>query len=207
ALGTALVEWLSSHGIDQDVCGDGISTLFDETVPSGPRDILSVPPPSMLTPSRNTPFDARTANHGAAKIPSVPAGPESTSAIVSSAAPPRPRAVSMALVGGVLALGILVTLLLGGRGGSAQRAAGAGSALAPALSAAKPPVPASVAPAVVVAPVAPSAPKVDQTSALPLSKTAPVAKKTGKVGAVPAKPVVPGSNQAPRPGSDLKDPY
>ncbi|HEX7671716.1 MAG TPA: serine/threonine-protein kinase, partial [Polyangiaceae bacterium] len=49
ALGIALVAWLSSHGIDQDVCGDGISTLFDDVAPSGPRDILSVPPPSMLT--------------------------------------------------------------------------------------------------------------------------------------------------------------
>ncbi|HVU02454.1 MAG TPA: serine/threonine-protein kinase [Polyangiaceae bacterium] len=201
--GLALVDWLASHGVDTDVCGDQTSALFDDPVPSGsgPRDILSVPPPSLvrtpggMTPGRGSP--ALTVSS------SSPHGPESTSA-VSSAVPPkiRPLPLAVALGIGVVLLAVVGSFIIwhGSSNASAPSAEPAAAAAPPLrVPKAAETAPPAQAPAPTADAPAPSA-------AAKEAATGPVKKK----GSAARSPVLAKPAVAPKPAaapSDLKDPY
>jgi serine/threonine protein kinase len=222
--GAALAGWLISHGIDQDVCGEPLNGMLDVSE-SGPRDILSVPPPSRVTTGRtSSPGASATLNRGpegdsqassstpVGKLPSFRPGPESTSAVVQSARASVIQRAPLAIGGGVVALGLVLTLFLVGRSGTPEPGPAAGSAgtqglrpPAPAIRLAAPqPAPSAAALPAIAAPTAGAAPP---TLAKEKETKAPAKKsKLAQPAAVRAGPRR-APSVAPSDPSDLKDPY
>jgi serine/threonine protein kinase len=212
ALGGALAQWLLSHDVAQDVCGDPLTPLLDLAEPSGPRDILSVPPPSMLGGNRS---GSATLNEAPAepsreasgsKLASFRPGPESTSAVVQSARPARLGGGARAFAAGLVFLVVGTALIMRSRG-TAAPAPAAGSAQPPAPHAVEPRAPTVVevpAPTVLATPAPPS---VESTAAPATTRPVPT-KNSGshppaRASRTQRRSVLP----PPSDHSDLKDPY
>jgi serine/threonine protein kinase len=214
-LGGALAQWLVSHGVDQDVCGDPLAPFLDAVEPSGPRDILSVPPPSMLGSGRSgsTTLNEAPVNSSAESsparsdnLPSFRPGPESTSAVVQSARPAGISGGARAFAAALAFLLITTALIMWSRGSPAP---------APATGSAQPSAPRAIeprTPAVVEGP-APTVSPVPVPAAPPTVESAPTAKTATR--AVPTKHPPPQASRtqkrpvlaAPADHADLKDPY
>lgn len=204
-LGAALAEWLIAHGVDTDIAGEPVRTWL-EPDSSKSRDLLSAPPPAVLSP----PSDRRgpLATQGS-ETPTFRPGPESTSAVVRTNRPQRfPAAAPFAALVLLIVFGAVVALSLV----THSHRSAAGPSSSPVLGAASPGFENrdSVPP-----PVHPPAMNVQEPVVAPTEapKAAPdrEAKARGTAAPVqtPRRPVqkksaTPGSAPA---GPELKDPY
>jgi eukaryotic-like serine/threonine-protein kinase len=215
-LGVELARWLVDRGIDHDVCGDSLSSWLEETATPGKRDLLSMPPPSMVVGRArgNTPDGTRTepglAPVGVGSAP--PVGPESTAAVVSSVSSVNrgPGFRGLPLAVGVAACVLTFMAVVIFRGTEPTPKASSGREAASASVEAPRPLPpaaeaASIAPT--ARPVLPAAePRVSPT----VTSTVPVLAPPARAKASRAAPAAAKSGKpAPREsgGSDLKDPY
>jgi serine/threonine-protein kinase len=228
-LGAALAQWLLDKGVDQDVCGEPISGFLEApAADSKPRDILSVPPPSMHH-GRRTPSgrDAVTLNGDdsgiqptrdsrGTPIPArgtpVPRGPESTAGVVRSSIPAAVRqrpAVAAGAVAAVIALAFLIM----GRGKPAPVTTSPSGAAAAGVATPARPAPVAEAPRAAAPPAAPTTtpesasgtpPATAETASASTKHATSRAQKPHSATPAPAPKPIATAASGP---SDLKDPY
>lgn len=203
--GSALARWLLSHAVEQDVCGEPLTSWLEEPEAPKSRDLLSVPPPSLLSSGRvSTPGGVRTmsATPERTSAASFRPGPESTAGVAhSTRASFSGRQGSLALAVAIVILGIGVAFVVARSG--ASHAPAAASTGAPPVSAPLPAEPVRLPPPVVVS--APSA-NVPPPPVSPPAAQTPTSPRVKRAAASPPAKVQPRTS-APAAGGGLKDPY
>jgi serine/threonine protein kinase len=204
-LGSALAEWLTSHGIETDISGEPVRTWL-EPESSKNRDLLSAPPPAL--PSDRSGVSLAKGETVAPPSSFRPA-PESTSAVVRTNGPQRfSTRAPFILAITLLVVGATVGIVLATRGHSPAPGPSSSPVVGASIRQPGPVVtPAPAAPEPVVSPARerPEAPSKPEMKTPPVPE--PPAQSRGTqagVRRIQKKPVPPAGNSV---RSDLKDPY